>query len=160
MEHAGNLCRRGQGSGIGIEINSASNGRSVEALFAEVPVKEVRMLGSWTVKGRKVITDDQDSIHRQESPANSAAIRSPACPSQSGGCLLASVCPSLRRAALTIASRRLSTSSLVPIVIVTGLSVFGRAVRQGIPRNVVSSWTPPESVNTSDALLSNAKKSK
>lgn len=37
-------------------------------------------------------------------------------------------------------------SWFVPWLIVMGLSVLGRSVRQGIPRYVVSSWSPPESV--------------
>jgi hypothetical protein len=47
-----------------------------------------------------------------------------------------------------------STDSLtvfVPRLTVTGRSVFGRRVRQGIPRTVVSSWIPPESVRTNRA---------
>ena len=41
---------------------------------------------------------------------------------------------------------------MVPLVIVMGRSVFGRNVKQGIPRNVVSSCNPPESVRTNRAL--------
>ena len=39
----------------------------------------------------------------------------------------------------------------VPWVSVIGRSVFGRTVRHGTPKNVVSSCTPPESVMTSPA---------
>ena len=34
----------------------------------------------------------------------------------------------------------------VPSVIVIGRSVFSLKVKQGMPRDVVSSWSPPESV--------------
>ena len=37
---------------------------------------------------------------------------------------------------------------LVPSVTVTGRSVFSRKVMQGTPKAVVSSWMPPESLNT------------
>ena len=42
----------------------------------------------------------------------------------------------------------LLTSTFVPIVVVTGRSVFSRTVRQGTHRNVVSSWILPESAMT------------
>ena len=41
------------------------------------------------------------------------------------------------------AARVEATSRLVPWVMVTGRSVLGRAVMQGIPSTVVSSWSPP-----------------
>src|ERR1043166_4444083 len=43
------------------------------------------------------------------------------------------------------------TSRFVPKVTVIGRSVPGRTVKQGTPKNVVSSCTPPESVITSPA---------
>ena len=49
---------------------------------------------------------------------------------------------------------------LVPFETVTGLSVFCLMVTHGTPRQVVSSWIPPESVNTILALLMRHKKSK
>ena len=42
---------------------------------------------------------------------------------------------------------------------VTGRSVFSRSVKQGTPRNVVSSCTPPESVSTPVAWASSTRKS-
>ena len=44
-------------------------------------------------------------------------------------------------------------SRLDPSLIVIGRSVFGRSVRQGTRRNVVSSCSPPESVSTHAACL-------
>ena len=46
---------------------------------------------------------------------------------------------------------------LVPCSTVTGRSVLSRSVKQGIPRNVVSSCTPPESVSTAAASASSEK---
>ena len=51
-------------------------------------------------------------------------------------------------ASLTIRSRRVPTTTFVPMCTVMGRSVFSRSVRHGIPRTVVSSWMPPESVIT------------
>jgi len=50
-----------------------------------------------------------------------------------------------------ITSGRSPSSLLVPCVIVTGRSVLSRNVKQGTWRYVVSSWMPPESVNTAAA---------
>jgi hypothetical protein len=44
---------------------------------------------------------------------------------------------------------------LVPSVIVTGRSVLSRNVMQGMPKIVVSSCTPPESVITKPAVATN-----
>src|SRR5690625_2834492 len=52
-----------------------------------------------------------------------------------------------------IASGSVPTSSLVPMVIVSGLSVLSRSVMQGIPITVVSSVIPPESVRTANEFL-------
>ena len=80
-----------------------------------------------------------------------AAMRSPAWPSQSGG-PSAGPASSPRSAASTIGpSASGSTSRLVPWVMVTGRSVFGRSVRHGMRSTVVSSWMPPLSVTTSAA---------
>jgi hypothetical protein len=46
----------------------------------------------------------------------------------------------------------------VPSVIVTGRSVFARSVKHGTPSAVVSSWTPPESVMTANALACSERK--
>ena len=47
--------------------------------------------------------------------------------------------------------RHAARVAILPMVTVTGRSVWGRRVRQGTPRAVVSSWMPPESVKTSRA---------
>lgn len=52
------------------------------------------------------------------------------------------------------------TRILVPSLTVIGRSVLSRSVRQGIPRMVVSSWIPPESVSTSDARDIRRRKSR
>lgn len=85
-------------------------------------------------------------------------MRSPARPSHSGG-----ASPPARlgasKAPFSIASGSVPTSRLVPIVIVMGRSVFSRSVKHGIPRTVVSSWTPPESVRTSFDPVTRERKS-
>lgn len=43
------------------------------------------------------------------------------------------------------------SSVFVPALTVTGRSVFSRSVKQGIPRYVLSSWIPPESVSAAPA---------
>ena len=43
--------------------------------------------------------------------------------------------------------------TFVPRRVVTGRSVAVRSVKHGTPRNVVSSWTPPESVRTAPHRL-------
>jgi hypothetical protein len=53
-------------------------------------------------------------------------------------------------------SSKLSTNLFVPSVTVIGRSVFFRSVKQGIPRYVVSSWIPPESVIATRDRESNA----
>src|SRR5580658_546011 len=93
-------------------------------------------------------------------PANKAAIRCAVFPSHRGGHFGSGIWLSFRRAALTMASHRLATNSLVPVQMVTGRSVLARAVRQGTPKKVVSSCIPPESVSTSEALRSSARKSR
>ena len=45
------------------------------------------------------------------------------------------------------------TFRLLPSVTVTGRSVFGRKVRQGVRKKVLSSCNPPESVSTKRAAL-------
>ena len=79
-----------------------------------------------------------------------AATRSRARPSWRGGWTA--------RGART-ASRRVAASArrLVPAVIVSGRSVFGRSVTQGTPRWLASSCTPPESVITTAARDTRAR---
>ncbi len=48
----------------------------------------------------------------------------------------------------------------MPARMVTGRSVLSRKVKQGIPRYVVSSWIPPESVSTAAASASSERKSR
>ena len=43
---------------------------------------------------------------------------------------------------------------------VTGRSVLSRSVKHGTPRNVVSSWMPPESVSTAAASASSERNSR
>ena len=52
------------------------------------------------------------------------------------------------------------TRMFVPISVVTGRSVEVRAVTHGTPRNVVSSWMPPESVSTKRLCFISDRKSK
>ena len=63
----------------------------------------------------------------------------------------------LALAALTIFSGSVPASTLDPTWSVSGLSVLSRRVTHGTWRMQVSSWTPPESVKTSWALLSSCK---
>ena len=76
--------------------------------------------------------------------------RRPAWPSHRGGTRLG--CVSRRSAG--ISARRSGftpNTTFVPCVTVTGRSVRSRRVKHGIPRAVVSSWIPPESVTTAAA---------
>jgi hypothetical protein len=69
-----------------------------------------------------------------------APIRSAARPSQSGSARAVFRRPSITRpASRTMVSASLPTRMLVPWSIVIGRSVFGRTVRHGTSRNVVSS---------------------
>ena len=74
-------------------------------------------------------------------------MRSPAWPSQSGG-RRGPGGPAASTSATAAGTSAGCTRRFVPWVIVTGRSVLGRTVRQGTPKMVVSSWTPPESVMT------------
>ena len=67
---------------------------------------------------------------------------------------------SSRSGSPSIASGSSPSRTFVPRVIVIGRSVFSRRVKHGIPRYVVSSCTPPESVITAAALASSARKSR
>src|ERR1700687_615796 len=89
------------------------------------------------------------------------AIRSPECPSHKGGMRPVFHCP-LTAVFSSARSRVISrpTITLVPIVTVIGRSVFSRSVMQGMPRYVVSSWIPPESVMTAEARCCNARNSR
>src|SRR4029077_12438545 len=90
------------------------------------------------------------STSNRASSHTTATIRSAACPSHRSITGRAGQRRArARSAAASTASRRGSTSRLVPCVHVIGRSVLGRTVTHGTPRNVVSSWSPPESVTTS-----------
>ena len=67
------------------------------------------------------------------------AIRSAACPSHSSGRVSARSADPLSTASTACSSSSGSTRRLVPAVIVTGRSVFGRTVRHGTPTR----WSPP-----------------
>lgn len=60
-------------------------------------------------------------------------------------------------AADKILSGLVPASMLAPTATVSGRSVLSRRVTQGTCRMQVSSWTPPESVRTSLALLCSTK---
>ena len=88
-------------------------------------------------------------------------MRSPACPSHSGG--TAPALPSPARIASTPAATASASSGsnvFVPTSTVLGRSVLGRSVRHGTPSAVVSSWIPPESVTTTAARSMSARKSR
>lgn len=81
-----------------------------------------------------------------------SAMRLDARPSPNGGVLPDLLCPARMRAVSTSSrSMFFPINVLVPNSTVTDRSVFSLKVRQGAPRNVVSSWIPPESVITSAA---------
>ncbi len=88
------------------------------------------------------------------------AIRSPAWPSQRAGRRAGAGSKSACRAASRIRARSLPTTWFVPSLTVIGRSVVSRRVRHGIPRTVVSSWMPPESVSTRRAWACSARKSR
>ena len=78
-----------------------------------------------------------------------STIRSAACPSQSGGTAPGGSCAASSSAGTSaIRSGASPSRTFVPSSTVTGRSVLSRSVKHGIPRNVVSSWIPPESVRT------------
>ena len=52
------------------------------------------------------------------------------------------------------------TMTFVPLVTVMGRSVFSLRVMQGMPRMVVSSWMPPESVSVTRLPSSSAMNSR
>ena len=89
-------------------------------------------------------------------------IRSPAPPSQSSGIRAADAVFPSRIATVSLRMRvgSVPTTRFVPLVTVTGLSVDVRSVKQGTPRTVVSSCTPPESVRTSRAFAAKLVKSR
>ena len=86
------------------------------------------------------------------------AARSAARPSQPCGGAGAGVAPASDGIS-SIAAGSVPIRRLVPCETVTGRSVLSLIVKQGTPRYVVSSWTPPESVITARAFCSRARKS-
>src|SRR5581483_3202333 len=100
--------------------------------------------------------------HAASQSVMTRAIRGPAFPSHSGGS--SPVYGPSAQAFSTVAARPVTsdggTSWLLPLVIVTGRSVFGRSVRHGTRSSVVSSCTPPESVITAAAPRTSAMNSR
>ena len=78
-------------------------------------------------------------------------IRSADLPSQSGGTFPKRGSEASKFSA-TLAISPVPTRRLLPVKIVIGLSVLGRTVKQGVRKKVVSSCSPPESVNTMRAF--------
>ena len=84
-----------------------------------------------------------------------------ALPSQNRGILALKWVPlSSLLLAPIILSLSVLTSTFVPCSTVIGLSVLSLMVMHGIPKTVVSSWMPPESVNTNLEFDIKARKSR
>src|SRR5215207_9373867 len=85
--------------------------------------------------------------------------RSAARPSQpSGSAGRLACCLLSRRERLATAESPTPSTVFVPTFTVIGRSVLARKVKHGIPRTVLSSWMPPESVSTASAAVISDKK--
>src|SRR6185437_15917877 len=117
--------------------------------------------GANRVIGGEVIGKDEDKILRHASMhireekkrAMASWLRSPACPSHSGGMIPCLGDSRLARQACKMDSRLVPAIRFVPYSTVMGLSVLSRRVRQGTPSTMDSSWIPPESVSTAEHFI-------
>ena len=89
-----------------------------------------------------------------------STIRAAALPSQFLGIAPPLFLRSWRRIAAWTISFFVPATIFVPHSTVTGLSVFSLTVTQGMPKHVVSSWMPPESVTTIAACFIKQRKSR
>jgi len=89
-----------------------------------------------------------------------STIRAAALPSQFLGIAAPLFLRSWRRIASWTFSFFVPATIFVPHSTVTGLSVLSLTVTQGMPKHVVSSWMPPESVTTIAACFIKQRKSR
>src|ERR1700751_1766217 len=131
----GGLAQAGRAAGPANAAETKARAIASVVSFADRFMSTSQMLAWWLVDrsfSRRIFT-----------------MRWAALPSHKGGTLFVRREP-LRTArdASIIRFGSFPPSWLLPYWMVEGLSVFSRRVKQGTPRAVHSSWTPPESVNT------------